>query len=284
MSTSAAGLFVSASWLNTHRHDADIALIDARMLPPGNDTRDIAAEYRAEHVPGAVFFDIESLSDHQTSLPHMMPDIETFADALGKLGLSEQQHLVIYDEGNLFSAPRAWWMLRLAGAPRISILSGGLAGWKQQGFALEQGNASPVANVFHAPMPTAGAIRSLVEVLELCHTGNEQIVDARPAPRFLGEMDEPRPGLRRGHIPGSFNVPWNLLVDQGALKPADELAAIFHQAGVDIQRPIVASCGSGVTASVVLLALFVLNAPHISLYDGSWSEWGARDDVPVVTG
>ncbi|PXW41305.1 thiosulfate/3-mercaptopyruvate sulfurtransferase [Erwinia sp. AG740] len=284
MSTSAAGLFVSASWLNTHRHDADIALIDARMLPPGNDTRDIAAEYRAEHVPGAVFFDIESLSDHHTSLPHMMPDIETFADALGKLGLSEQQHLVIYDEGNLFSAPRAWWMLRLAGAQRISILSGGLAGWKQQGFALEQGNASPVANVFHAPMPTAGAIRSLAEVLELCHTGNEQIVDARPAPRFLGEMDEPRPGLRRGHIPGSFNVPWNLLVDQGALKPADELAAIFHQAGVDIQRPIVASCGSGVTASVVLLALFVLNAPHISLYDGSWSEWGARDDVPVVTG
>jgi thiosulfate/3-mercaptopyruvate sulfurtransferase len=284
MSTSAAGLFVSASWLNTHRHDADIALIDARMLPPGNDTRDIAAEYRAEHVPGAVFFDIESLSDHQTSLPHMMPDIATFADTLGKLGLSEQQHLVIYDEGNLFSAPRAWWMLRLAGAQRISILSGGLAGWKQQGFALEQGNASPVANVFHAPMPTAGAIRSLAEVLELCHTGNEQIVDARPAPRFLGEMDEPRPGLRRGHIPGSFNVPWNLLVDQGALKPADELAAIFHQAGVDIQRPIVASCGSGVTASVVLLALFVLNAPHISLYDGSWSEWGARDDVPVVTG
>ncbi|MCO7263630.1 3-mercaptopyruvate sulfurtransferase [Dickeya zeae] len=284
MSTSAARLFVSASWLNTHRHDADIALIDARMLPPGNDTRDIAAEYRAEHVPGAVFFDIESLSDHQTSLPHMMPDIATFADALGKLGLSEQQHLVIYDEGNLFSAPRAWWMLRLAGAPRISILSGGLAGWKQQGFALEQGNVSPVANVFHAKTPTAGTIRSLDDVLNLCRTGNEQIVDARPAPRFLGEMDEPRPGLRRGHIPGSFNVPWNLLVDHGALKPADELAAIFHQAGVDIQRPIVASCGSGVTASVVLLALFVLNAPHISLYDGSWSEWGARDDVPVVTG
>ncbi|GAB7194990.1 3-mercaptopyruvate sulfurtransferase [Dickeya oryzae] len=284
MSTSTARLFVSASWLNAHRHDADIALIDARMLPPGNDTRDVAAEYRAEHLPGAVFFDIESLSDHHTSLPHMMPDTTTFADALGKLGLSEQQHLVIYDEGNLFSAPRAWWMLRLAGAQRISILSGGLAGWKQQGFTLEQGNVSPVANVFHTQTPAAGTIRSLDDVLKLCHTGDEQIVDARPAPRFLGEVDEPRPGLRRGHIPGSFNVPWNQLVDSGALKPADELAAIFHQAGVDIQRPIVASCGSGVTASVVLLALFVLNAPHISLYDGSWSEWGARDDVPVVTG
>lgn len=284
MSTSTAGLFVSASWLNTHRHDADIALIDARMLPPGNDTRDVAAEYRAEHVPGAVFFDIESLSDHHTSLPHMMPDTTTFADALGKLGLSEQQHLVVYDEGNLFSAPRAWWMLRLVGASRISILSGGLAGWKQQGFTLEQGNVSPVANVFHAQPPAAGTIRSFDDVLKLCHTSDEQIVDARPAPRFLGEVDEPRPGLRRGHIPGSFNVPWNQLVDSGALKPADELAAIFHQAGVDIQRPIVASCGSGVTASVVLLALFVLNAPHISLYDGSWSEWGARDDVPVVTG
>ncbi|MEI7253359.1 3-mercaptopyruvate sulfurtransferase [Dickeya dadantii] len=284
MSTSAAGLFVSASWLNAHRHDADIALIDARMLPPGNDTRDIAAEYRAAHLPGAVFFDIESLSDHQTPLPHMMPDIDAFADALGKLGLNEQQHLVIYDEGNLFSAPRAWWMLRLTGASRISILSGGLAGWKQQGLPLEQGDVSPTAQVFHAQTPAAGAIRSLDDVLALCRTGDEQIVDARPAPRFLGEVDEPRPGLRRGHIPGSFNVPWSVLVEGGALKPADELAAIFHQAGVDIQRPIVASCGSGVTASVVMLALFALNAPQVSLYDGSWSEWGARDDVPVVTG
>ncbi|NAT76546.1 3-mercaptopyruvate sulfurtransferase [Dickeya dadantii] len=284
MSTSAAGLFVSASWLNAHRHDADIALIDARMLPPGNDTRDIAAEYQAAHLPGAVFFDIESLSDHQTPLPHMMPDIDAFADALGKLGLNEQQHLVIYDEGNLFSAPRAWWMLRLTGASRISILSGGLAGWKQQGLPLEQGDISPTAQVFHARPPAVGAIRSLDDVLALCRTGDEQIVDARPAPRFLGEVDEPRPGLRRGHIPGSFNVPWSVLVEGGALKPADELAAIFHQAGVDIQRPIVASCGSGVTASVVMLALFVLNAPQVALYDGSWSEWGARDDVPVVTG
>ncbi|MCL6406474.1 3-mercaptopyruvate sulfurtransferase [Dickeya dadantii] len=284
MSTSAAGLFVSASWLNAHRHDADIALIDARMLPPGNDTRDIAAEYQAAHLPGAVFFDIESLSDHQTPLPHMMPDIDAFADALGKLGLNEQQHLVIYDEGNLFSAPRAWWMLRLTGASRISILSGGLASWKQQGLPLEQGDISPTAQVFHARTPAVGAIRSLDDVLALCRTGDEQIVDARPAPRFLGEVDEPRPGLRRGHIPGSFNVPWSVLVEGGALKPADELAAIFHQAGVDIQRPIVASCGSGVTASVVMLALFALNAPQVSLYDGSWSEWGARDDVPVVTG
>lgn len=284
MSTSAAGPFVSASWLNAHRHDTDIALIDARMLPPGNDTRDIAAEYRAAHLPGAVFFDIESLSDHQTPLPHMMPDIDAFADALGKLGLNEQQHLVIYDEGNLFSAPRAWWMLRLTGASRISILSGGLAGWKQQGLPLEQGDVSPAAQVFHARPPAVGAIRSLDDVLALCRTGDEQIVDARPAPRFLGEVDEPRPGLRRGHIPGSFNVPWSALVEGGALKPADALAAIFHQAGVDIQRPIVASCGSGVTASVVMLALFVLNAPQVALYDGSWSEWGARDDVPVVTG
>ncbi|MBX9446124.1 3-mercaptopyruvate sulfurtransferase [Dickeya chrysanthemi] len=284
MSTSTAGLFVSASWLNAHRHDDDIALIDARMLPPGNDTRDIAAEYQAEHLPGAVFFDIESLSDHHTALPHMMPNITTFADALGKLGLNERQHLVIYDEGNLFSAPRAWWMLRLSGASRISILSGGLSGWKQQGLPLEQGDVSPTASEFHAKPPAVGAICSLNDVLALCRTGDEQIVDARPAPRFLGEVDEPRPGLRRGHIPGSFNVPWNLLVENGALKPADELAAIFHQAGVDIQRPIVASCGSGVTASVVMLALFVLNAPQVSLYDGSWSEWGARDDVPVVTG
>ncbi|SLM62122.1 MULTISPECIES: 3-mercaptopyruvate sulfurtransferase [Dickeya] len=282
MST-AVNLFVSASWLNAHLHDEDVRLIDARMLPPGNETRDVHAEYRAAHLPDAVFFDIEALSEPQTSLPHMMPDAITFANALGQLGLNEQQHVVIYDEGNLFSAPRAWWMLRLAGAQRVSILSGGLAGWKQQGFALQQGDVAVTPQTFQVQTYASGAIRSQEEVLAVSQRGDEQIVDARAAARFFGQADEPRPGLRRGHIPGSFNVPWNLLVTEGALKSTEELAAIFHQAGVDIQRPIIASCGSGVTASVVILALFALNASSVSLYDGSWSEWGARSDLPVAT-
>lgn len=282
MST-AVNLFVSASWLNAHLHDEDVRLIDARMLPPGNETRDVHAEYRAAHLPDAVFFDIEALSEPQTSLPHMMPNAITFANALGQLGLNEQQHVVIYDEGNLFSAPRAWWMLRLAGAQRVSILSGGLAGWKQQGFALQQGDVAVTPQTFQVQTYASGAIRSQEEVLAVSQRGDEQIVDARAAARFFGQADEPRPGLRRGHIPGSFNVPWNLLVTEGALKSTEELAAIFHQAGVDIQRPIIASCGSGVTASVVILALFALNASSVSLYDGSWSEWGARSDLPVAT-
>ncbi|MGM3175870.1 3-mercaptopyruvate sulfurtransferase [Dickeya lacustris] len=278
-----ADLFVSASWLNAHLDDEDIQLVDARMLPVGDETRDIYAEYRAAHLPDAVFFDIERLSEQQTSLPHMMPDAATFARALSQLGLSEHRHLIIYDEGNLFSAPRAWWMLTLAGAQRVSLLSGGLAGWKQQGFPLQQGDVALPSATFQVQPYPHGAIRSQDEVLAVSQNGNEQIVDARAAARFFGQTDEPREGLRRGHIPGSFNVPWNVLVADGALKPNHELATLFEQAGVDIQRPIIASCGSGVTASVVILALYALNAPSVSLYDGSWSEWGARHDLPIAT-
>ncbi|MBN3263094.1 3-mercaptopyruvate sulfurtransferase [Pectobacterium brasiliense] len=271
---------VSADWLASHLNDSSITLIDARMPPPGNSPRDVHAEYRAGHLPGAVFFDIEALSDHSTDLPHMMPTREDFARAMGELGIDNQQHLVIYDEGNLFSAPRAWWMLHTFGATSVSILSGGLAGWTAQNLPLEQGDMTPKPTAFHATL-NESAIRSRDDVLSIIRDKSEQIVDARPAPRFNAEVDEPRPGLHRGRIPGSLNVPWNDLVSNGALKPNAELATILHKHGVDFTRPIVASCGSGVTASVVVLALTQLNVPNVTLYDGSWSDWGSRDDVPI---
>lgn len=273
--------FVSSTWLAEHLNDSTIVLLDARMLPPGETTRDINAEYRAGHLPGAVFFDIEVLSDHRTDLPHMMPDNDDFSRAMSKLGVSHQQHIIIYDEGNLFSAPRAWWMLHTFGVTQISILTGGLAGWKSQHRPLEQGNVERAPAVFEAKLNET-AIRQRDDVMAISRDKSAQIVDARPAARFNGEVDEPRPGLHRGHIPGSLNVPWGDLVANGALKPNAELATILHKHGVDFSRPIVASCGSGVTACVVILALRVLNVPNVTLYDGAWSDWGSRNDVPIT--
>ncbi|OSM97985.1 3-mercaptopyruvate sulfurtransferase [Lonsdalea populi] len=280
MSVSGSDIFITTTWLNSHLNDPDITLLDARMLPPGDTTRDIQVEYEAEHLPGAAFFDIEALSDASSPLPHMMPDSASFAQAMGMLGVSESQHCVIYDEGNLFSAPRAWWMLRTFGVTKVSILVGGLTGWKLEQRPLEQGNNGHSPRTFMAQLD-AGVICQAEVVLAITRDSSAQIVDARPAQRFTGEVDEPRLGLRRGHIPGSFNVPWNELVANGALKDPKELAAVFKQKGIDIQRPIVASCGSGVTAAVIVLALHVLNAPQVKLYDGSWGEWGGREDLPV---
>lgn len=277
MSTS---FFVAADWLIEHSDDPEIQLIDARMAPPGQEHRDIKAEYRAGHLPGAVFFDIEALADHTSPLPHMLPRPEAFAVAMRELGISHDKHLVVYDEGNLFSAPRAWWMLRNFGADKVSILAGGLAGWERDALPLQQGDVSLPESDFQARFNPA-LVKKLTDMLLVSHEGTAQIVDARPAPRFNGQADEPRPGLKRGHIPGALNVPWGDLVVEGELKTTDELAAIFHRQGVDVHKPVIASCGSGVTAAVVILALATLGAEDVTLYDGSWSEWGARDDLPT---
>ena len=228
------------------------------MAPPGQEHRDVPGEYRAGHLPGAVFFDIEALSDHTSPLPHMLPRPEAFSVAMRELGVSKDKHLVVYDEGNLFSAPRAWWMLKNFGVEKVSILAG----------------------EFDATFD-AHVVKRLTDVLVVSHEKTAQIVDARPAPRFNAEADEPRPGLKRGHIPGALNVPWGDLVFEGELKTTDELRAIFERQGVDFHRPIIASCGSGVTACVVILALATLGVSDVTLYDGAWSEWGARDDLPV---
>ncbi|QLN80246.1 3-mercaptopyruvate sulfurtransferase [Klebsiella grimontii] len=277
MSTS---FFVAADWLAEHIDDPEIQIIDARMAPPGQEQRDLNAEYQAGHIPGAVFFDIEALSDHTSPLPHMMPRAEAFAVAMRELGVSSDKHLVVYDEGNLFSAPRAWWMLRTFGVEKVSIVAGGLEGWRRDELPLEQGLPELPEGDFDARLDPQ-AIKRLTDVLLVSHEGSAQIVDARPAGRFNGQVAEPRPGLRSGHIPSALNVPWSELVINGELKTTDELNEIFARQGVDFEQPIIASCGSGVTAAVVVLALTTLGVNGVSLYDGSWSEWGARTDLPI---
>ncbi|WP_337020826.1 3-mercaptopyruvate sulfurtransferase [Pantoea anthophila] len=275
-------LFVSADWLQEHYDDERLQVLDARMLPPGMEAvRDIQAEYLAGHLPDAPYFDIEALSDHTSPYPHMLPRAERFAVAMRELGVSSDKHLVVYDEGNLFSAPRAWWMLKTFGVAQVSILAGGLQGWKAAGFALETGEVSLPEGEFEAQADES-RVKRLTDVLLISHEGGAQIVDARAANRFNAEVDEPRPGLHRGHIPNSLNVPWNSLVEQGELKPEAALRQLFTDAGVDISKPVVASCGSGVTAVVVILALTALGARDVTLYDGSWGEWGSRDDLPIA--
>ncbi|WP_336748494.1 3-mercaptopyruvate sulfurtransferase [Pantoea vagans] len=275
-------LFVSANWLQEHDNDERLQVLDARMLPPGMEAvRDIQAEYLAGHLPDAPYFDIEALSDHTSPYPHMLPRAETFAVAMRELGVSSDKHLVVYDEGNLFSAPRAWWMLKTFGVAQVSILAGGLQGWKEAGFALATGNVNLPEGEFEAHADES-RVKRLTDVLLISHEGGAQIVDARAANRFNAEVDEPRPGLHRGHIPNSLNVPWNTLVEQGKLKPEAELRRLFAEAGVDITQPVVASCGSGVTAVVLILALTALGARDVTLYDGSWGEWGSRDDLPIA--
>ncbi|EOU9535033.1 3-mercaptopyruvate sulfurtransferase [Cronobacter dublinensis] len=278
MSTS---FFVASHWLAEHIDDPEIQILDARMAPAGQEhLRDMAQEYRAGHLPGALFFDIEALSDHASPLPHMMPRPETFAVAMRELGVNDDKYLIIYDEGNLFSAPRAWWMLRAFGVQNVSILAGGLAEWQRDGFPLQEGAVEAPEGEFEAKLDEL-QIKRLTDVLLASHENTAQIVDARPAARFNAEADEPRPGLRRGHMPGALNVPWTELVVKGQLKTTDELHAIFARQGVNLHRPIITSCGSGVTAAVVTLALATLGASDVTLYDGSWSEWGGRQDLPV---
>lgn len=275
-------LFVSADWLQEHYNDERLQVLDARLLPPGMEAvRDVQAEYLAGHLPDAPYFNIEALSDHTSPYPHMLPRAESFAVAMRELGVSSDKHLVVYDEGNLFSAPRAWWMLKTFGVAQVSILAGGLQGWKESGFALATGEVNLPEGEFEAHADES-RVKRLTDVLLISHEGGAQIIDARPANRFNAEVDEPRPGLHRGHIPNSLNVPWNSLVEQGKLKPEAELQTLFADAGVDITQPVVASCGSGVTAVVVILALTALGARDVTLYDGSWGEWGSRDDLPIA--
>ena len=275
---------VSTAWLGERLTRPGLRVVDASWYLPSAG-RDAEAEYLAGHIPGAVFFDLDANSDPSTDLPHMLPEAGDFAERMGKLGIGDEDDVVVYDgSGSNLSAARAWWMFRAFGHVRVGVLDGGMAQWRREGRRLQTGRVLYPAARFHARL-RLGQVRTLAEVLELTRNGGEQLVDARPAGRFAGREPEPRPGLRGGHIPGSRSVPSTSLVDaEGLLLPPEELRRRFESAGVDPARPVVATCGSGTSACAVLFALHVLGHPRATLYDGSWSEWGRRGDTPIATG
>jgi thiosulfate/3-mercaptopyruvate sulfurtransferase len=270
---------VSTEWLASHPDR--VRLVDASWYMPA-DKRDAKAEFAAGHIPGAVFYDLDALSDHGTDLPHMMTAPESFARDVAALGIGDDDMVVVYDGAGLFSAARVWWMLHAMGHDRVAVLDGGLPKWKAEGRTLEKGALAPNPAHFTAS-PVAGQVRAFADVKAAL--GNTQILDARSPGRFSGEEKEPRAGLRSGHMPGAVNVHYRSLLNaDNTLKSDAELRQIFAGKGVDLREPIITSCGSGVTASILMLALARLGAPKTSLYDGSWTEWGGRADAPVVTG
>jgi thiosulfate/3-mercaptopyruvate sulfurtransferase len=270
---------VSTDWLAGRLRDPDVIAVDASYFLP-MQKRDAHAEYRTGHIPGAVFFDIEAVSDHSTELPHMLPGPTQFGEVAGILGISESDTVIVYDSTGLYSAARVWWTFRIFGTKTVYILDGGLPKWKAEGRPVETGDAKRAPKKFNAEMKVS-AVAMLGDVQMALTDDSVQIVDARSAERFAGKAPEPRPGLRPGHMPGSFNVPFERVLENGRLAPRERIEAAFADAGVDLDKPIITSCGSGVTAAILTLALESIGKTPKGLYDGSWSEWGSRPDVPV---
>ncbi len=274
---------VSTEWLAEHLNAPDLVVLDASMYLP-NAGRDANAEYLAEHIPGAVRFDIDDISDPNSDLPHTLPAPHVFSSKMRKLGVGDGQTVVVYDSAGFYAAPRAWWMFKVMGAEQVFILNGGLPKWKAEGRPVEDGIVTRPERHFTARL-NHGAVADLSDVKQMVQDKSRQILDARPAARFKAEVPEPRAGLRGGHMPGAFNTPsTGFTAEDGTFLGPEELKKIFVDAGVDLEKPVTTSCGSGVTAAVITLALTLVGHKDHTLYDGSWTEWGGRDDTEVVTG
>jgi thiosulfate/3-mercaptopyruvate sulfurtransferase len=272
---------ISTEQLQAELDAPDMVVVDASWFMPGTP-RDARAEYAQRHIPGAVFFDIDEITDHSSPLPHMLPDPSEFAVHARRLGVEPNSRVVVYDSAGLFSAPRAWWSFRAMGCQNAFVLDGGLPKWIAEARPIEAGWRQKPHGEFKAHLD-AGLISTFEQVR--AGLGAEQLLDARTAPRFRGDEPEPRKGLRSGHIPGALNLPWSQVVTaDGRLAPAEDLAALFAGAGVDLDRPITTTCGSGVSASILALALARLGRWRTPVYDGSWTEWGGRTDTPIATG
>lgn len=274
---------VSTDWLAQHLKDPDLRILDASWHMPAAG-RDAKAEYDACHIPGARFFDIDEISDHRSDLPHMAPPVEKFISRMRAMGVGDGHQVVVYDASGLFSAARVWWLFRLMGKMDIAVLDGGLPKWQAEGREVE--DMAPVVRDRHITVQRqSGLVKDVTQVAHASKLGEAEIIDARAAPRFRGEEAEPRPGLRAGHIPNSKSLPFGTLLNpNGTMKDPADLKTAFTEAGVDLSKPAITTCGSGVTAAILSLGLERIGHRQHALYDGSWSEWGMYPDLRVSTG
>jgi len=273
---------VSTDWLAEHLRDPGLVVVDGSWYLPA-ENRDGFEEYLAAHIPGAVFFDVDEIADHSRGLPHMLPPPDVFSLHMARLGISNGDKVVVYDGAGLFSAPRVWWTLRIFGMQDVFVLDGGFPKWCAEGKPVEAGMVTREPTHFSAIFNEA-MIANLERIKKTLVDRSAQVVDARSAARFRGEAPEPRPGVRSGHMPGSLNLPSGKLVEDGALASPQKITAAASEAGIDPSRPVITSCGSGVTAAILWLALDSIGKEPQALYDGSWAEWGSNEELPVATG